>query len=62
MHRTVISSTDVDPETGGGIPGTGGVVIIETMPCRLTCTGSRARVTDEALVTRFIPCSACGAT
>lgn len=58
--RVVISATEVDDRTGAGVPGTGGVTIIETFRCPRTCVGSITRVTNERLEVTRIPCPYCG--
>ena len=42
--RTMISTVEVDPTTGAGIPGTGGAWEIQTQDCPKTCTGTVSRI------------------
>lgn len=57
--RTVISSVEVDPLTGAGIPRTGGTVMIETVPCPNTCRGWITRVIDLTMRPKIIGCPYC---
>lgn len=59
MWRTTIITSEVDPSTGGGMPGTGGVMIIESVRCPQTCFGSRVRFVTLEGVTNWLPCTHC---
>jgi hypothetical protein len=58
-RRTIISTTEVDPETGAGVPGTGTTLLIETMPCPHTCLGSITRIIGDDMQPRVIRCPYC---